>query len=332
MRVLITGGSGALGRALVENLMHDDRVERVAIYSRDEHKHNVLAKQWSVNLRGDGSKLRFFIGDVRDRDRLRMAMRGITHVIHAAALKVVPSGEYNPTEFVNTNIIGAQNVMQVAIESGVEVVVGVSTDKACGPVNLYGATKLAAEKVFLAGNAYGGGTTRFSVCRYGNVSGSTGSVIPIWSKLAAEGKPLPITDPGMTRFWMTLEDAVRFVLWVMEHAYGGEVFVPVLPSYYLDDLAQAVWDEHCGVRNTVAELQTIGIRPGEKMHESMVSEDESQWCYLKEDLSMYAISQWAKPQGLWLPVEPGFSYRSDVNSADEMSVTELREAVRALGL
>ena len=321
-RVFITGGTGALGSAITKRLVGHKHVERIAVYSRDEHKHHRMASEFGVNMRGDDSKLRFFIGDVRDQNRLEHAMRGYDTVIHAAALKVVPAGEYNPMEFVATNIYGAQNVAMACIRSGVQTCVGISTDKACSPVNLYGATKLAAEKTFVASNLYGGGATSFRVCRYGNVTGSTGSVVPIWDECASRRQPLPVTDPYMTRFWMTLEDAVDFVLWTTEHGQDSCVHVPNLKSYVISDLAKAVWASHWGYEDLPG-FQIVGMREGEKLHESMVSEDESPWTEFDEDKNVYLISS-GKPTG-----GPAFSFSSDL--AQRLSVEYLTNELLAMG-
>ena len=307
---MITGGTGALGSALVDRLMsREDVPERIVVYARGEHRHVEMAKKYGVNIRGDESPLRFFVGDVRDKSRLRRAMDGIDCVIHAAALKHVHVGEYNPGEFVQTNVYGTQNVVECAIDAGVGRVVGVSTDKACGPVNLYGATKLCAEKLMLAANAYAGGKARFSVCRYGNVSGSTGSVIPLWRELAEKGLTLTVTDPNMTRFWMTIEEAVDFVLFSLENAIGGEIFVPRLPAYTVGDLARVVADVY---GNGSADLDIVGMRDGEKIHEAMISADESPWTHVADDLSHYVIAQgyWGHRSG-YVFVPEGWGLSSD---------------------
>jgi UDP-N-acetylglucosamine 4,6-dehydratase len=323
---MITGGTGALGNALVEQFVHMG-AERIVIYSRDEHKQMRMAEKFGVNLRGDDSPLRFFLGDVRDKERLSVAMRGVTSVIHAAALKVVPAGEYNPGEFVKTNVMGAQNVIDAALQNEVSHVMGVSTDKACSPVNLYGATKLAAEKIFVAANAYGGETTKFSVCRYGNVTGSTGSVVPFWWNLLLDKatKTLPITNPNMSRFWMTMEDACGFVIESLRTMNGGEVFVPRLPTYYVDSLAHALMEN--AARDDVG-LEVVGVRPGEKVHESMISEDEALWTYVSRDLSKYMITK--DHDGEWLKVADGFSLKSDT-AEDELYIDDLRSRLASLG-
>jgi UDP-N-acetylglucosamine 4,6-dehydratase len=276
MRLLITGGSGALGQALVRGARTWPEVERIAIYSRDEHKQQKLAQALGNDPK---DRIRYFIGDVRDVRRLEMAMSGMTHVVHAAALKIVPWLEYNPDEGIKTNVGGAANVVDAAIRCGVSRVVGISTDKAVAPVNLYGATKLASEKLFLAANALGGGRTSFSVARYGNVTGSTGSIVPLWRPFAATDQALPLTDDGMSRFWISLPEAVEVVRRMLFDGRGGEIYIPKLPSYYVKDLGAAVWAEQNPTSSLVCRFKAIGIRPGEKLHESMINEDEARWTY-----------------------------------------------------
>lgn len=257
--VLITGGTGSFGQAYVERALSGDHWKRIIVYSRGEHLQEEMARRFN------DERLRFFIGDVRDLPRLEMAMRGVHTVIHAAALKIVPTCEYNPFEAINTNILGAQNVVRAAINEGVKQVVALSTDKACHPVNLYGATKLAAEKLFIASNALSAGNTTFSVVRYGNVVRSRGSVIPFFEKLVAEGvEKLPITHPEMTRFWITLPEAVYMVDMARRHG-GGNVFIPHIPSFKVVDLAKAMGKDY----------EIIGIRPGEKLHETLITADEA---------------------------------------------------------
>ena len=261
--VLITGGSGSLGKALVRQLLDETDVRRIAIYSRDELKQFHMRSEFE-----DDSRLRWFIGDIRDKDRLVRAMHGVDYVVHTAALKQVDTGEYNPMEFIKTNVLGSQNVIEASIDAGVTKVVALSTDKASSPINLYGATKLTADKLFVAANNYSQSYgTSFCVVRYGNVLGSRGSVIPFFQNLAAEGKPLPITDIRMTRFWISIEDAVKFVLDSFELMQGGELYVPRIPSMKIIDLAKAVSPDSAIVE--------IGIRPGEKLHEEMISAEDS---------------------------------------------------------
>lgn len=268
-QVLITGGTGSFGNALVTHLLAlDDGPERVVVYSRDEYKQHVMRERF----REHDSRVRFFLGDVRDRMRLRAAMRGgVDVVVHAAALKQVPALEYNPTEAVKTNVVGAMNVVDCALEAAVPWVLQLSTDKACAPVNLYGASKLTAEKLMVAANALAGRmVTRFAVVRYGNVTGSRGSVIPVWREALQADRPLPVTDPNMTRFWMVLPETVAFVECCLGAMRGGEVFVPQLPAYCLGDLAAAMLQERPNYG-----LEVVGMRPGEKMHEYMISPDEA---------------------------------------------------------
>lgn len=258
--ILVTGGSGSFGRAFTRYVLKL-KPKRVVIYSRGEHL------QESMEQELNNEALRFFIGDIRDQQRLEMAMRGVDYVIHAAAMKVVPKCEYDPIEAVRTNIIGAENVIRSTLKSGVKKVVALSTDKACSPVNLYGATKLAAEKLFMAArNLRGQDPTIFSVCRYGNVFGSQGSVVPLFQRLAADGKPFPITDPAMTRFIITMPQAVDFVIKAMATMQGSEIFVPRIPSAYVTDIAKAIDPDLPHV--------IVGIRPGEKLHETLITEDE----------------------------------------------------------
>ncbi len=261
--ILITGGTGSFGKRCVKIILERYRPKKVIIYSRDE------LKQYEMQQEFNGDMMRYFIGDVRDGHRLSQAMREVDYVIHAAALKQVPAAEYNPLECIKTNVHGAENVIQAAIENEVEKVIALSTDKAAKPINLYGATKLCSDKLFVAANNITGGhRTRFGVVRYGNVVGSRGSVVPFFKKLLADGvKEIPITDPRMTRFWITLNQGVDFVLKNFERMKGGEIFVPKIPSMRITDLAEALAP---GVPTKV-----VGIRPGEKLHEVMCPEDDS---------------------------------------------------------
>jgi UDP-N-acetylglucosamine 4,6-dehydratase len=316
--VLITGGTGSFGKRLVEHLLRDHEPAAVRVYSRDELKQHELREAI-----GD-QRLRFLIGDVRDLSRLRMAVRGVDVMVHAAALKQVPACEYNPFEAVQTNIVGAENVVTAAIEHEVPRTVSLSTDKAVNPVNLYGATKLSAEKIVTQGNVYAGGAeVRFSSVRYGNVVGSRGSVIPIFKRQAAEGR-LTITDAAMTRFWITLDEAVEFVLASLERMQGGEVFVPRIPSMSVMDLAEALAPD--------AEREIVGIRPGEKVHEVLLTSDEARHAVGFEDYyAIYpAFPFWrdsAFPEGEELP--PGFRYASDTNE-EWLSAEQLREMAAAV--
>jgi UDP-N-acetylglucosamine 4,6-dehydratase len=311
--ILITGGTGSFGRAFIKFVLKHANPKKVIIFSRDEFKQWQMQKEFPED---SYPQLRFFLGDIRDKDRLMLAFEGVDYVIHAAALKHVPILEYNPFEAVKTNIVGAQNIIEASLERGVKKVIALSTDKAVSPVNLYGATKLTMEKLFIAGNAYAGAkATTFSIVRYGNVVGSRGSVIPLFLKLVKEGcTELPITDERMTRFWITLEEGVKLVLFALQEAVGGEVFVPKLPSVRVVDLAKAICP-NCS-------FKFIGIRPGEKLHESLIAEDEARQIVIAEhegktyyvilpnfSFESKAIEKWKN-----LPKTPeGFSYRSDKN-------------------
>jgi UDP-N-acetylglucosamine 4,6-dehydratase len=307
--VLITGGTGSLGKSLVEYLLNETKVRRIAIFSRDELKQQHLR----IKFRDD-QRLRWFLGDVRDLDRLKRAFHGVDYVIHAAALKQVDTGEYNPMEFIKTNVLGSQNVIDASIDAGVKRVVALSTDKASSPINLYGATKLTADKLFVAANNYSFtyGTT-FSVVRYGNVMGSRGSVIDFFQEIAAQGKPLPITDLRMTRFWISIEFAVKFVIESLEMMTGGELYVPRIPSMKIVDLANAIAPG--------SKLEEIGIRPGEKLHEEMISVDDSRRTIILENRFVVTpvVAEWGylPPKGSRMP--EGQAYRSDTN---DLWVTE----------
>ncbi|HEG43593.1 hypothetical protein LCGC14_2644230 [marine sediment metagenome] len=262
--ILVTGGTGSFGHKFIETILEHHNPKKVIVYSRDEFKQYKMQQRFS---KWD-DQMRFFLGDVRDESRLQRAFEGVDYVIHAAALKQVPALEYNPTEAVKTNVIGAENIVSAALNQGVKKVIALSTDKAVSPANLYGATKLVAEKVFIAANAYGGGKTRFSAVRYGNVMGSRGSVIPLFVKFKNDGvTEFPITDEKMTRFWITLEQAVELVMTAIKETKGGEIFVPDIPSMTVTDLAKAI-SPNCTFKIT-------GIRPGEKLHESLISCDEA---------------------------------------------------------
>lgn len=317
--VLITGGTGSLGKALTRELLAHHDVSRLVILSRDELKQFEMRQQF-----GDDPRLRWFLGDIRDVARLRRAMHGVDHVIHAAALKQVDTAEYNPFEFIETNVRGSQNVIEASLDAGVRRVVALSTDKASSPINLYGATKLAADRMFIASNHYAAAyPTRFCVVRYGNVSGSRGSIVPKWRALAEEGKPLPITDRRMTRFWITLPQAVQFVLSSFEVMTGGELYVPRIPSVRITDLAEAVAPG--------AELVEIGIRPGEKLHEEMIAEDDARRTLVLGDRFVVQphLSGWGyvPPTGAD-PFPDGVSYRSDRNDRF-LSVDALQQILEA---
>src|SRR3989338_5798707 len=322
--ILITGGTGSFGKRYVQTLLERYRPKRLIVYSRDE------LKQFEMEQDFHQECMRYFIGDVRDRDRLIQAMSGVDYVIHAAALKQVPAAEYNPMECIKTNIHGAENVIQAALANNVEKVIALSTDKAANPINLYGATKLVSDKLFVAANNIAGGhQTSFAVVRYGNVVGSRGSVVPFFKKLIADGaKELPITDPRMTRFWITLQDGVDLVFKSFERMYGGEIFVPKTPSARMIDLASAM------APNLPTKI--IGIRPGEKLHEIMCPADNAHQTLefaghyvicpaitfiIQVDYKTNAIGERGNP------VAEGFEYSSGTNS-HFLTVGELQELVR----
>ena len=260
---LVTGGTGSFGKKFTEIVFNNYKPKKLIILSRDEFKQYQMAKTFPDTK----YPIRYFLGDIRDKDRLFRAFEGVDYVIHAAALKQVPALEYNPTEAVKTNVIGADNIVDAAIDAGVKKVIALSTDKAVNPINLYGATKLVAEKIFIAANAYAGGRVKFAVVRYGNVVGSRGSIIPLFLRLKRQGiQEIPITDIRMTRFWITLEQGVDLVLTALQESEGGEVFVPKIPSMKLIDVAKTI--------NPDCKFRIVGTRPGEKIHESLISEDE----------------------------------------------------------
>jgi UDP-N-acetylglucosamine 4,6-dehydratase len=321
--VLVTGGTGSFGKRFIETILRHHRPARVVVFSRDELKQHEMYSRPPFDTLGEGT-IRYFVGDVRDRPRLMQAFRGIDVVIHAAALKQVPACEYNPFEAIKTNVIGAENIIDVAIERGVGRVVALSTDKACNPVNLYGATKLCSDKLFVAGNSYAGGSpTRFSVVRYGNVVGSRGSVVPLFLRKRHEGK-LPITHPEMTRFWITRDQGVELVLKTLERMRGGEIYVPKIPSMRITELAKAVAPD--------AEHIVVGIRPGEKLHEMMIPRDDARRTLEFDD--HYVI----EPDYVWWDKGPrsegkacaeGFQYSSELN-ASWLNHDELRAMVRPI--
>ena len=312
--VLITGGTGSFGRRLVQSLLRDFDPKKVIVLSRDELKQYEMRQELEEMFPADKlAKMRFFLGDVRDRNRLLLAFRAVDIVVHAAALKQVPAAEYNPSECIATNINGAENVVAACLANRVQRVVALSTDKACSPINLYGATKLASDKIFVAANNMAGDIgTRFCVVRYGNVVGSRGSVVPFFKRLLAQGaKELPITDPRMTRFWISLDQGVAFVLSCMELTQGGEIFVPKIPATLVSDLAIAMAPS--------AKQNIVGIRPGEKLHEMMISADDSRSTYELDDRYViepefveYTRKSFAKVRGS-KKVAEGFSYASDNN-------------------
>ena len=314
--ILITGGTGSFGHTFVPLTLAKYNPSRLVIFSRDE------MKQWEMaKLYGHDDRVRFFIGDVRDKDRMARALHGIDYVVHAAATKIVPTAEYNPFECVKTNINGAMNLIDACIDQGVKRVVALSTDKASSPANLYGATKLASDKLFVAGNAYSGkGSTRFSVVRYGNVMGSRGSVIPFFLSLT-NGNSLPITDARMTRFMITLEQGVELVWHAFDDMVGGEIYVKKIPSMNIVDIAKACVPE--------ADHEIIGIRPGEKLHEQMIGSEDALYTYEYPEhyKILPAIHNWsADPEriGAGKQVAPDFTYSSD-NNKEWMSVDQLSE-------
>ncbi len=316
--ILVTGGTGSFGKKFIEIMLKDFHPAKLIIYSRDE------LKQHEMRVSGyDLPSLRYFIGDVRDQPRLRRALHGVDIVIHTAALKQVPACEYNPMEAIKTNILGSSNVIEAALDEGVKKVIALSTDKAVNPVNLYGATKLCAEKLFVQSNSYAAGSsTRYSCVRYGNVVGSRGSVVPLFIKQGQNGK-ITITDERMTRFWISLDQGVRFVVRCAEDMFGGEVFVPKIPSMNLVDLARAVAPE--------AEIEIIGIRPGEKLHEVLISDDEARMTVEQPD--MYVVHPmdtfWSRGhdwQQNGKPVPDGFRYASNTNT-QWLSVDQIRQII-----
>lgn len=307
--ILVTGGTGSFGQRFVRRLLRQHSPRRLAVFSRDEMKQYEMSQHAPFS---DERRLRFFIGDVRDAQRLEMAMRDVDYVIHAAALKHVPAAEYNPFECIHTNVLGAENVVQAAIRAGVKKVIALSTDKAANPINLYGASKLASDKIFVAANHLSGSVgTRFSVVRYGNVVGSRGSVIPLYRRLIEEGaRTLPITDERMTRFWITLEQGVDFVISCLASMRGGEIFVPKIPSMRMVDLARCMAPD--------LEHEIIGIRPGEKLHEVLMPADDSRMSLELEDhyVIQPAFNWWSNESHLSngaKPVIDGFHYASDTN-------------------
>jgi len=306
--ILITGGTGSFGKKFVKTLLDEYSPARVVVFSRDELKQYEMQQMLGPD---PDARVRFFIGDVRDAERLESAMRGIDYVIHAAALKHVPAAEYNPFECIKTNVHGAENVVNAALRVGVKKVIALSTDKAANPVNLYGASKLASDKIFIAANNMSGGRTQFSVVRYGNVVGSRGSVVPFFRKLIREGSDhFPITDMRMTRFWITLRQGVDFVLSSLEKSEGGEIFVPKIPSVRVVDLAQALAPD--------MELREVGIRPGEKLHEIMVTEADARTTVESDDRYTIepSLAFWrvGEPEALKVSrVSENFTYASDHN-------------------
>lgn len=319
--ILITGGTGSFGQAFTKKVLTEYEPRKVIIYSRDEYKQYMMRKKFAEY----DEPLRFFLGDIRDKARLYRAFEGVDYVIHAAALKQVPALEYNPTEAVNTNVMGADNIVDAAIDRGIKKVVALSTDKAVNPINLYGATKLVAEKIFIAANAYGGGRVKFTGVRYGNVMGSRGSVIQLFMRLKKdEIKEFPITDKRMTRFWITLEQSAELVITALKEAEGGEIFIPMIPSMKIVDLAKAI-EPNCTFKFT-------GVRPGEKLHESLVSYDEARNVKIFD--GVYVIvprffeSSVVDEKYAGCPSVPdGFVFQSNVNDM-WLSQDQLREMLK----
>ena len=312
--ILVTGGTGSFGKAFTRFALEHLEPRRLVLFSRDE------LKQYEFkNELGDDPRVRFFIGDIRDAERLKRALDGVDFVIHGAAMKQVDTAEYNPFECIKTNVLGAENLINAAIDVGVQRVVALSTDKASSPINLYGASKLCSDKLFVAGNHYAGhSSTRFSVVRYGNVMGSRGSVVPLFKRLAVSGR-LPITDRRMTRFWITLDQAIDFVVKSFDRMQGGELYVPRIPSMRVVDLAEAI-APGCAI-------DEIGIRPGEKLHEEMIAPDDSRRTRGLSDHYLVAPVLAAWPHDDFEegePVPDGFCYRSDTNE-EWLTVSELRE-------
>ncbi len=322
MSILVTGGTGSFGKAFVRTILeHCPRVKRLVVFSRDELKQFEMAQEFPES---HYPALRFFLGDVRDADRLRRALEGIDTVVHAAALKQVPAAEYNPFEFIKTNILGAQNVIEGSLDAGVKRVVALSTDKAAAPINLYGATKLCSDKLFVAANNFRGNRDiRLSVVRYGNVMGSRGSVIPFFLNKAPSGV-LPITDPNMTRFNISLDEGVEMVLWALEYALGSEIFVPKIPSYRISDVAEAIAPS--------CRHEIVGIRPGEKIHEEMITPSDSgntvdigQYFAVLPFNKTLIDSYVAHRKATKVP--DGFSYNSS-NNSEFLTVEQIRSLIR----
>jgi len=321
--ILVTGGTGSFGKKFAKKVLTEYTPRKVIVYSRDEYKQYMMQKQFAEYE----EELRFFLGDIRDRYRLYRAFEDVDYVVHAAALKQIPALEYNPIEAVKTNVMGADNIVDAAIDRGVKKVVALSTDKAVNPINLYGATKLVSEKIFIAANAYGGGKVKFSGVRYGNVMGSRGSVIQLFMRLKKEGvKEFPITDERMTRFWITLEQSTDLVIKSLEEAEGGEIFIPKPPSMKITDLAKAIEPE-CTFKFT-------GIRPGEKLHESLVSYDEARNAKIFNGIyvivpQFFESRKVCKKYDECPSVPEGFVFRSDTNDM-WLSQDELREMIKEL--
>jgi UDP-N-acetylglucosamine 4,6-dehydratase len=324
--ILVTGGTGTFGTAFVEFALRNFKLKKLIVFSRDEFKQHQMAERYSA---ADHEVLRFFLGDVRDQDRLEMAMRGVDYVVHAAALKQVTAAEYNPFECIRTNVNGAENIVRAALRNQVKCVIALSTDKACNPANLYGASKLASDKIFVAANALSGSSgTAFSLVRYGNVVGSRGSVIPVFLDLIRKGREvLPITDPRMTRFWITVDQGVSFLVSCLGIMQGGEIFVPKIPSVLLPDLVAAISPD--------IKTETVGIRPGEKIHEAMISVDDARSTVELEDRYIITPPRLTCPafriekvNGKSLPED--FTYTSDTNP-ERLNTDQVRVLLKQSG-
>lgn len=328
--ILITGGTGSFGKDFTKSILNNYNIKRIVIFSRDEFKQDLFKKELSLMFPDKIHKVRFFIGDVRDKERLYRAFTGIDYVIHAAAMKQVPACEYNPFEAIKTNIHGAQNIIDAAIDKHVKKVIALSTDKAVNPINLYGGTKLVSDKLFISANAYSGGTgTRFSVVRYGNVAGSRGSVIPFFRSLIEQGyTELPITDLNMTRFWISLEEGVELVLKALKESKGGETYISKIPSFKIIDLANAMLP--------TCTLKEVGIREGEKLHEVMITKDDSRTTYeYEKHYIIYPNLEWWNKSEFFSEggklIENGFEYNSN-NNKQWLYENDLREKIKKIGL
>ncbi|NFF82041.1 UDP-N-acetylglucosamine 4,6-dehydratase (inverting) [Clostridium botulinum] len=327
--ILITGGTGSFGKKFAERILTEYNPQKIIIYSRDEFKQDLMKKDFTTKFPDKVNKLRFFIGDVRDKDRLYRAFKDVDYVIHAAAMKQVPACEYNPFEAIKTNIHGAQNIVDACIDKGVKKCVALSTDKAVNPINLYGGTKLVSDKLFISGNAYSGGDgTIFSVVRYGNVAGSRGSVIPFFNQLLDKGeRVLPITDFRMTRFWITLDEGVDLVFKALNESKGGEIYISKIPSFKITDLAKAMYKQ--------IDIKEVGIREGEKLHEVMITSDDSRMTYeYDKHYIIYPNFDWWNSKLFMTAggkkIEDGFEYSSS-NNNKWLSIEQLRKEVELLG-
>lgn len=326
--ILITGGTGSFGKHFIMRLLKEHNPKKIIIYSRDEYKQYLLKKELGELFPGKYNTLRFFIGDVRDKDRLGRAFEGVNYVVHAAAMKQVPVCEYNPFEAIKTNIYGAQNIIDIAIDRKVKKVVALSTDKAVNPINLYGGTKLVSDKLFISANSYSGsGGCIFSVVRYGNVAGSRGSIIPFFKSIIDNGEDVfPITDERMTRFWITLDQGIDLVLKALKESKGGEVYISKIPSFKVTDLAKAMLDD--------CKLKFVGIREGEKLHEVMVNKDDSRNTYeYKSHYIIYPNFDWWDLETHFteggMPVKEDFEYNSATNS-DWLDVDRLKQCLKGI--